>query len=51
MHVSEHIDCGLGCLMYSKDDICQAHISDHNVYAVCKVSWVCNMYLEIENGV
>lgn len=36
-HISEHIDCGLGCLAYSKDDICLANISDHNIYAICKV--------------
>ncbi|XP_026818686.1 uncharacterized protein LOC113557394 isoform X2 [Rhopalosiphum maidis] len=36
IHVSKHIDCGVGCLAYSKEDICQSRLSDHNVYAVCK---------------
>ncbi|KAF0771838.1 UPF0672 protein [Aphis craccivora] len=36
IHASKHIDCGIGCLVYSKEDICQSRISDHNVYAVCK---------------
>lgn len=38
IHISEHLDCGHGCLTYSKENICQADLSDHNVYAVCKVS-------------
>lgn len=38
VHVSENIDCGVGCLTYSQEEICQASSSDHNVYAVCKVS-------------
>lgn len=45
IHVSEHIDCGMGCLTYSKNDICSASISDHNVYAVCKVSLKCIVML------
>lgn len=36
IHVSKHIDCGIGCLSYSKEDICQSRVSDHNIYAVCK---------------
>lgn len=39
IHASKHIDCGIGCLVYSKEDICSSRISDHNVYAVCKVSY------------
>lgn len=38
LHTSENIDCGVGCLIYSQEDICLASSSDHNVYAVCKVS-------------
>lgn len=49
IHVSEHVDCGLGCLVYSKEDICQSSYSDHNVYAVCKVSlgaW-CQLFIKV----
>lgn len=38
IHISKHIDCGPGCLSYSKEEICQSRVSDHNIYAVCKVS-------------
>lgn len=44
IHVSEHLDCGQGCLTYSKENICQADLSDHNVYAVCKVSFNLGMH-------
>ncbi|KAL5238322.1 hypothetical protein ACI65C_005732 [Semiaphis heraclei] len=36
IHISKHIDCGPGCLSYSKEEICQSRVSDHNIYAVCK---------------
>lgn len=44
IHISEHENCGQGCLAYSKENICQADISDHNVYAVCKVSHKLEMH-------
>lgn len=44
IHISEHVDCGQGCLTYSKENICQADFSDHNVYAVCKVSYNLEIY-------
>lgn len=36
-HVSEHFECR-NCITYSPITICSHHVSDHNFYAVCKVS-------------
>ncbi|CAG0920947.1 unnamed protein product [Notodromas monacha] len=35
--IAEHSECGPNCLQFSVDDLCSHRMSDHNIYAICRV--------------